>query len=78
MLKSDGYQKTFLVSGLIQGLVIVFVAQFLRHPPPLPRVTGAVSGKSSLTSKLGGHQFTTGEMVRTLVAVGAGRPPRTD
>jgi OFA family oxalate/formate antiporter-like MFS transporter len=61
MLKSDGYQKTFLVSGLIQGLVIVFVAQFLRHPPketaPVVKTTGG--------SLVGRHHFTTAEMLRT-------------
>ena len=61
MLKSDGYQKTFLVSGLIQGLVIVFVAQFLRHPPketaPVVKTAGA--------SQVGKHHFTTAEMLRT-------------
>src|SRR5262245_15991025 len=33
MLSSQGYQATFLVTGLFQGLMIAIVAQFLRHPP---------------------------------------------
>src|SRR5262247_3805089 len=32
-LSSSGYQHTFLVTGVFQGLVILLVAQFLRHPP---------------------------------------------
>ena len=33
MIASDGYQATFVATGLFQGLVILVVAQFLRHPP---------------------------------------------
>jgi OFA family oxalate/formate antiporter-like MFS transporter len=60
MLKSDGYQKTFLVSGIVQGLVIFIVAQFLRHPP-----AEAVAVKSAGGSPVGRQHVTTGEMLRT-------------
>jgi OFA family oxalate/formate antiporter-like MFS transporter len=62
LLKSDGYQQTFLVSGLIQGLVIVFVAQFLRHPAaePAPAKAASVAGTA-----VGRRHFTTPEMLRT-------------
>jgi OFA family oxalate/formate antiporter-like MFS transporter len=60
LLKSDGYQKTFLFSGIVQGLVIVFVAQFLRHPPA-ETVPAAKSGGS----QLGRHHFSTPEMLQT-------------
>src|ERR671918_1341563 len=33
LIESRGYQATFIATGLVQGLVIVIVAQFLRHPP---------------------------------------------
>jgi OFA family oxalate/formate antiporter-like MFS transporter len=62
LLASRGYQTTFLVTGIVQGLVIVAVAQFLRHPAmqaaaPKPAVSGG--------SQVGRHQFTTPEMLRT-------------
>ena len=62
LLASRGYQTTFLITGIVQGLVIVAVAQFLRHPAvqaaaPKPAVTGG--------SQVGRHQFTTPEMLGT-------------
>jgi MFS transporter, OFA family, oxalate/formate antiporter len=62
LLASRGYQTTFLITGIVQGLVIVAVAQFLRHPAvqaaaPKPAVSGG--------SQVGRHQFTTPEMLRT-------------
>src|SRR5437870_2229857 len=33
MIASRGYQSAFIATGLFQGLVIVVIAQFLRHPP---------------------------------------------
>ena len=36
MIASSGYQSAFIATGLFQGLVIVIVAQFLRHPPAEP------------------------------------------
>jgi MFS transporter, OFA family, oxalate/formate antiporter len=62
MLKSDGYQQTFLVSGLVQGLVIVSVAQFLRHPKTDPAPAKAAAGGAG---QVGRHHFTTLEMLRT-------------
>jgi OFA family oxalate/formate antiporter-like MFS transporter len=63
MIASRGYQATFIATGLFQGLMIVAVAQFLRHPP-VPAVTTetpvAISG-----SQLGRRHFTTLEMLRT-------------
>jgi OFA family oxalate/formate antiporter-like MFS transporter len=63
MIESRGYQSTFIATGLFQGLVIVAVAQFLRHPP-----TQAVAAEKPLvsgTSQLGRRNFTTAEMLRT-------------
>ena len=62
MIESRGYEATFLATGLLQGLVIVVVAQFLRHPAaapasPAPAAAGA--------AQLGRHHFTTAEMMRT-------------
>ena len=58
LIKSDGYQQTFLISGLIQGIVIVIAAQFLRHPPAEQHVASA-------GAKVARQHFTTPEMLRT-------------
>jgi OFA family oxalate/formate antiporter-like MFS transporter len=60
VIASSGYRTAFAVTGLVQGLVIVIVAQFLRHPPAEPTVPKAVRGQV-----VGRRQFTTLEMVRT-------------
>ena len=62
MLKTDGYQKTFLVSGLAQGLVIFVVAQFLRHPPAEAAPAKAAGGSQV---GVGRQHFSTAEMLRT-------------
>ena len=35
LIEERGYQTTFIVTGIVQGLVIVMVAQFMRHPREL-------------------------------------------
>src|SRR5438132_2191656 len=62
MIASRGYQSAFIATGLFQGVVIIAVAQFLRHPPP-----EAATAKPATTagSQLGRRHFTTLEMLRT-------------
>src|SRR5687768_8108568 len=60
MIKSDGYQATFLASGLAQGIVIVFVAQFLRHPK-----AEATAAKGAGAAQADRRHFTTPEMLQT-------------
>jgi len=62
LIESRGYQTTFLVTGLLQGLVIVVVAQFLRHPPRQP---ATASTSDARAPQVGRKQFTTFEMLRT-------------
>jgi len=61
LLATRGYQATFIATGLVQGLVIVAVAQFLRHPAAAPAPAKAAPGTMS---QVGRHQFTTLEMLR--------------
>jgi OFA family oxalate/formate antiporter-like MFS transporter len=61
-IKSSGYQSAFVSTGIFQGVIIVIVAQLLRHPP-LQAVAKPTGGGSSLA--LGQRQFTTPEMLRT-------------
>jgi OFA family oxalate/formate antiporter-like MFS transporter len=60
-IASRGYQSAFIATGILQGLVIVVVAQFLRHPPPEPASAPAAAG----AARVGTRQFTTLEMLRT-------------
>ena len=61
MIATNGYPRTFLVTGVFQGLVITIVAQFLKHPPAAP-ATESVKGA---TQQIGRHQFTTLEVLTT-------------
>ena len=65
MLKSDGYRATFLWTGVIQGLVILIVAQVLRHPSEAPAAPAAATA-SGAAGPLRTQHFTTGEMMRTV------------
>jgi MFS transporter, OFA family, oxalate/formate antiporter len=63
MIQSRGYQATFLSTGIFQGTIILFVAQFLRHPHLEPSPAAPV--KTSAEPQLRAHHFTTAEMLRT-------------
>ena len=62
-IQSRGYQQAFLATGLIQGLAIVAVAQFLRHPAAEPVAAGKPAAAGA--AQVGRRQFTTIEMLRT-------------
>jgi OFA family oxalate/formate antiporter-like MFS transporter len=59
LIGGQGYRYTFLVTGLFQGIVILMVAQFLRHPPPEP----VAASRAGQAPKVGRQQFTTAEML---------------
>ena len=63
LIASSGYRTTFVVTGLFQGLVILLVAQVLRHPPAQP--AAPASAPAAGGSQIGKRQFTTPEMLRT-------------
>lgn len=61
MLKSSGYQSTFLTFGVIIGVAICACAWFLRMPPPVvaaPRASKVIQS---------GRDYTVGEALRTPV-----------
>jgi OFA family oxalate/formate antiporter-like MFS transporter len=60
-IETNGYQTTFIVSGILQGVVIFTVAQFLRHPAAEP----AAAVKATGGAQVGRRNFTTIEMLRT-------------
>jgi MFS transporter, OFA family, oxalate/formate antiporter len=59
-IKYRGYQAAFLWTGVFQGIVILIVAQLLRHPKA---ETSAAPAKSA--PAIGSHHFTTVEMLRS-------------
>jgi OFA family oxalate/formate antiporter-like MFS transporter len=61
MIKNSGYRTAFVYTGIFQGVVILIVAQFLRHPKSQEPVTKTATASAAV----GQHQFTTGEMLRT-------------
>jgi OFA family oxalate/formate antiporter-like MFS transporter len=63
LIESRGYASAFFATGAVQGLVIVVVAQFLRHPPQQPAV--AAKPATSTAAQVGRRQFTTVEMLST-------------
>lgn len=63
LIESRGYQTTFLATGLFQGLVIITVAQFLRHPAR--KAAPAQAPAIRHAAEIGRRQFTTLEMLRT-------------
>jgi len=66
LIGNHSYQTAFLVTGIIQGLVITIAAQVLRHPgkdfvPPKAAAGAVVKTKLRRNTE----NFTTGEMLRT-------------
>jgi OFA family oxalate/formate antiporter-like MFS transporter len=62
LIPVQGYETTFLWTGVFQGVVIILVAQFLRHPDAsfvAPKAAAAVTGKSRRNT----DSFHTGEML---------------
>jgi oxalate/formate antiporter len=62
MIASAGYQSTFFTFGLIQGIVILLFASFLRAPAP-----GAVTYKAKATVTQSRRDYTLAEALRTPV-----------
>ncbi len=62
-IQSRGYQTAFVATGLFQGLMILAVAQVLRHPPA--EAATAAKPTAGAAAQLGRRQFTTLEMLRT-------------
>ena len=62
MIVSSGYQSTFFTFGLIQGVVIMLFASFLRAPTP-----GAITFSASASVKQSRRDYTLAEALRTPV-----------
>jgi OFA family oxalate/formate antiporter-like MFS transporter len=60
MIRTAGYQQTFLTFGLIQGLIVVVLGYALFAPP-----TGMLVAPAELAPGAGRYQATPGEMVKS-------------
>jgi len=62
----SGYQHTFIVWGIIQGIVVVLAAIFLKAPPEgwLPK-TWRSKGSEEVRTRQGAVSFSSGEMAAT-------------
>jgi OFA family oxalate/formate antiporter-like MFS transporter len=63
LIGSGGHRTAFVATGIVQGLVILAVAQFLRHPPKEAKAAPAPKGGAAPV--VGRRNFTTLEMLRT-------------
>ena len=64
IIEASGYRSAFIATGLFQGIVIVLVAQCLRHPAHEPASPALKAAPGSGTA-IGKRHFTTLEMLRT-------------
>lgn len=65
ILASSGYRTAFVWTGLVQGLIVVLVAQLMRHPQEAPApAVATMPGTDKLAGRMGSHAFTTSEMMR--------------
>jgi OFA family oxalate/formate antiporter-like MFS transporter len=65
LIRQQSYQKAFLYTGILQGLVILAVAQILRNPGPEFSQSKAALKAVGARVRRNGDQFNTGEMLRT-------------
>ena len=66
LIRNYDYPTAFLVTGVIQGVVITIVAQFLRHPGPEFKPAKTVSvAATSAASRRNTESFSTPQMLRT-------------
>jgi MFS transporter, OFA family, oxalate/formate antiporter len=66
LIANFDYRTAFLATGIVQGLAITIVAQFLRHPgPDFVAAKAPASSLSTAKSRRNTENFTTQEMLRT-------------
>src|SRR5215216_6030894 len=68
MLANRGYEAAFLSTGIFQGVIILIVAQFMRHPSAPPVSAAPLSAQPAARAadaRLGTRHFTTAEVIRT-------------
>jgi MFS transporter, OFA family, oxalate/formate antiporter len=63
IIASRGYRTAFIITGIVQGVVILCVAQVLRHPAA--ETTAPAAPKAGTATQATTRHFTTPEMLRT-------------
>ncbi len=61
IIADSGYQQAFITTGIVQGVIILVVAQFLRHPPHEAAPAAAKAAGPAVTKR----QYSTLEVLRT-------------
>jgi OFA family oxalate/formate antiporter-like MFS transporter len=67
LINSAGYQTAFIQWGIIQGIVVVVAALFLKAPPQgwLPGAWKEAGSAQEVKKRQSGHDFTSGQMAST-------------
>ncbi len=65
LIHDRGYRTAFFVTGIVQGMIILAVAQVMRHPGAKFAESHAASHASHPRVRRNSAQFTTPEMLRT-------------
>lgn len=67
MIRTSGYRATFITWGIVQALVVVLAAQFLRLPPPgwLPAGWEAIKAKVQRKVQQSSRDYTPREMLNS-------------
>lgn len=65
LIDTQSYQQAFLWTGVVQGVVIIIAAQFLRHPSHEGAALKASAAAPNPRIRRNTEHFTTGEMLRT-------------
>jgi OFA family oxalate/formate antiporter-like MFS transporter len=65
VIRVESYRAAFLYSGIVQGLVILLAAQFLRNPDPNDPEIAGKKPKSRFKLRAHAEQFTSREMLQT-------------
>jgi OFA family oxalate/formate antiporter-like MFS transporter len=65
VIRVENYRAAFLYSGIVQGLVILVAAQFLRNPDPNDPEIAGKKAKSRFKLRSHAEQFTSWEMLQT-------------
>jgi MFS transporter, OFA family, oxalate/formate antiporter len=67
MIKTSGYQSAFIFWGVVQGIVVLIAAQFLRLPPAgwAPANWEAIKAKVQRKVQQSSSDYTTREMLRS-------------
>jgi MFS transporter, OFA family, oxalate/formate antiporter len=65
IIHSHGYRTAFLATGIMQGIIIIAIAQMLRHPEPAFAAAHAARPSMHPRVRRNGGQFSTPEMLRT-------------